>query len=122
MFSVDGGVITGAQKSAIYNEGTLNCEGASFIGNTNAYKSSNFGEGSGGGAIRSGTTSSGYYPTLNLKSCLFEGNTSQGAGGAVLVGVSNSDCTSGTATIDNCRFEFNGLIGETSSTTGYNHC
>lgn len=104
------------------NEGTLKCEDVQFVGNQNTYNSSSFGEGSGGGAIRSGDTN--YATNLDLYGCEFLGNTSQGTGGAVLVGVSNSALSTSTskvakATIENTHFAYNHLLGESSSTSGY---
>ena len=95
---MDGGIITGAEKSAIHNEGTLTCTDVNFIGNANTYNDGkDYGNGCGGGAIRSGSTSNSYSPKLTLNGCTFKGNVSEGAGGAVLVGVSNESCNAGQA-------------------------
>mgnify|MGYP003300258948 CR=1 FL=1 len=95
-YYVDGGLITGANYSAIYNQNALTCSKVNFVGNNNKHgsDSNKFNAGSGGGAIRSGTSNTSQVPSLTLQYCNFQGNTSTGAGGAVLVGVSNDVQTS----------------------------
>lgn len=125
---VDGGVITGATQSAILNEGTLNCEDVQFVGNENSYIGFDYDyyyyyefiNGAGGGAIRSGKKDAS--TNLYIYGCEFLGNTSQGAGGAVLVGVSNTSLNSNAianAKIENSHFSDNALLGESSATSGY---